>query len=172
MSSGGEPPQISKIQVLSDEKSLFALRDIPDLGVALSRQTFFHCCVDSMTEVSQRNRQTEREILVQLDLHRTWGVSGTGKSSSAEAAANAIAARTCFAFRVGNCSRMVSTFSPVAREASTVRNVTRVPLNTGSPPQIRLSRMMCSPYPFVLSAVCFTSLASTKAYHPVNHPLK
>src|ERR1700761_180527 len=163
MRSGSESSQIGEIQVLSYQKSLFALRNGPDLGVTLSRETFFCRRVDFVTEVSQCNRQTEREILVQLDLHRTWGVSGTGKSSSADAAANAMAARTSFAFSVGNCSRILSTFSPAASDASTVRKVTLVPLNTGSPPHIRLSRMMCSPFPFVLSAICFTYQASTQS---------
>jgi hypothetical protein len=34
----------------------------------------------------------KRKILVQLDVHRMYGTAGTGKSSSAEAAANAMAA--------------------------------------------------------------------------------
>src|SRR5579859_2365011 len=36
----------------------------------------------------------------------------------------------------------------------------RVPLNMGSPAQIRLSQMMCSPYPFGLSAVYFMGVRS------------
>jgi hypothetical protein len=45
-----------------------------------------------MTEVFQEVCQPEGKVLVQLDLHRMCGTSGTGKSSSAEAAANAMAA--------------------------------------------------------------------------------
>jgi hypothetical protein len=40
----------------------------------------------------QTSRKTKRKILVQLDLHRMCGTAGTGKSSSAEAAANAMTA--------------------------------------------------------------------------------
>jgi len=45
-----------------------------------------------VTEVFQQDRKAKRKVLVQLDLHRTCGTAGTGKSSSAEAAANAMAA--------------------------------------------------------------------------------
>jgi hypothetical protein len=45
-----------------------------------------------VTEVFQQDCQTKREILVQFDPHRICGTAGTGKSSSAEAAANAMAA--------------------------------------------------------------------------------
>jgi hypothetical protein len=40
----------------------------------------------------QKGCKTKRKILVQLDVHRMCGTAGTGKSSSAEAAANAMAA--------------------------------------------------------------------------------
>jgi hypothetical protein len=40
----------------------------------------------------QTSRKTKRKILVQLDLYRMCGTAGTGKSSSAEAAANAMTA--------------------------------------------------------------------------------
>jgi len=45
-----------------------------------------------VTEVFQQSYKPEGKILVQLDLHRMCGTSGTGKSSSAEAAAKAMAA--------------------------------------------------------------------------------
>jgi len=73
---------------------------------------------------------------VEFDPHQKCGVAGTGRSSSAEAAANAIAAFTCSTFRAGKSRRISSTESPAARLANTVRRVTRVPRNTGSPPQI------------------------------------
>ena len=45
-----------------------------------------------VTEIFQQGCKPERKILVQLDLHRMCGTAETGKSSSAEAAANAMAA--------------------------------------------------------------------------------
>src|SRR5258708_36421034 len=82
------------------------------------------------------------KIFVQLDFHRTCGTGGTGKSSSAEGAAKAMAARMSSGFRLGKSERISSAESPAAREASTVRRVTCLPLNTGAPPQIALSRTM------------------------------
>jgi hypothetical protein len=78
--------------------------------------------------------QTCQKVLVEFDLHQRCGVAGTGMSSSAEAAANEIVACTCSGFSVGKSARMSSTESPAARLAITVRRVTRVPRNTGSPP--------------------------------------
>ena len=77
-----------------------------------------------------------RDVLVQLDSHPKDGAGLGGKSSAADAAANAIAARTCSTVRDGNALRMVSVESPSARLARTVRNVTRVPLKTVCVPQI------------------------------------
>jgi hypothetical protein len=45
-----------------------------------------------VSEFLQQDGEPEGKILIQLNLHRMWGTSGMGKSSSAEAAANAIAA--------------------------------------------------------------------------------
>jgi hypothetical protein len=45
-----------------------------------------------VTEVFQQDCKAKRKILVQLDFHRICGNAETGKSSSAEAAANAMAA--------------------------------------------------------------------------------
>jgi hypothetical protein len=59
-----------------------------------------------------------------------------GKSSSAEAAANAIAAWISKGLRPEKSARIASGVSPAARLASTVRGVTLVPLKTGSPPQM------------------------------------
>jgi hypothetical protein len=45
-----------------------------------------------MAESVETGCDQQREILVELDFHRIGGTAGTGRSSSAEAAANAIAA--------------------------------------------------------------------------------
>src|SRR5208282_5608716 len=112
-------------------------------------------------EFFQRICKPEGKILVQLDLHRMCGTSGTGKSSAAEAAANAMAAWMSSALRLGKSLRISSAESPSARLASTVRKVTRVPLNTGSPPQIPLSRTIRSPWIFRLPVALLMALASS-----------
>jgi hypothetical protein len=48
--------------------------------------------VDIMTHGFQNAGKTYGEVFVELDLHRIRGTAGTGRSSSAEAAAKAIAA--------------------------------------------------------------------------------
>jgi hypothetical protein len=45
-----------------------------------------------VTKIVEEGCDSQREILVQLNPHRTCGIAETGKSSSAEAAAKAIAA--------------------------------------------------------------------------------
>lgn len=86
----------------------------------------------------------ERKIFIEFDFHQICGVAGTGRSSSADATAKAMAALTSSALRLGKSPRMSSWVSPAARLANTVRNVTRVPLKTGSPPQIAGSRRIRS----------------------------
>ena len=58
----------------------------------MSSQLFFEDGMDIMTQINKRRAQGTGKILIHLDVHRMRGVSGVGKSSSAEAAANAIAA--------------------------------------------------------------------------------
>jgi hypothetical protein len=48
--------------------------------------------VHVVTNAFQKCRNLEGQIFIQLDLHRMGGTTGTGKSSSAEDAANAMAA--------------------------------------------------------------------------------
>src|SRR5215468_7968992 len=142
--AGSELPQVREIQVLGDQESGFLLRCFPNLSVLMADEPLFMYGMNVVTEAFQLGCKPEGEILVQLDFHRMCGTSGTGKSSSAEAAANAMAACTSSAFRLGKSARISSTESPSARLASTVRRVTRVPLKTGSPPQIPLSRTIRS----------------------------
>src|SRR6202041_4942 len=66
--------------------------------------------------------------------YRRRGVAGTGRSSSADAAAKAIAAWTSAGCREGQPARIASIVSPAAKPASTVRRRKRVPLKAGCPP--------------------------------------
>src|SRR5208282_963590 len=142
--SGSEFSKVGEIQILRDQESRIPLRRVPNLAVAPTSQVLFANCVDIVLETRQDYGQTRGKVLVEFDFHQKWGVAGTGRSSSAEAAANAIAARTCSAFRAGKSARISSTESPAARLANTVRSITRVPRNTGSPPQICGSRRILS----------------------------
>ena len=82
-----------------------------------------------------------RQILVQLQLHEAKaGVGGTGRSSPAAAAANAITARKPSGFTVGYSARICVSVAPSASEAKTVRTGTRVPLMTRAPPHNSLRR--------------------------------
>src|SRR5215469_1930828 len=69
-------------------------------------------------EIFQQGCKLMGKILIELDLHRMCGTSGTGKSSSAEAAANAMAARMSSAFKAGESARISSAESPSAKLAS------------------------------------------------------
>lgn len=92
MSAWDEFPGVRKVEVLGDQESFFSLRGTPDVRVRTSNQFFVKDGMDVMTQVIQRDAENTRKILIQLEVHRMRGVSGVGKSSSAEAAANAIAA--------------------------------------------------------------------------------
>jgi hypothetical protein len=76
--------------------------------------------VDIMSEVSEELDELMRQVLVELDVHRTTA-SPTGRSSCADAAANAMAARTSTSVSVGKSLRISSIVAPSARLARTVR---------------------------------------------------
>ena len=96
-----EFPGVREIHILRDEKSFFRLRRRPNFTVWFTGETFFARRLDTMTELLQNWNDVSRDVLVQLNLHRTCGVAGMGRSSSADAAANAIAAWTSAACREG-----------------------------------------------------------------------
>src|SRR5258708_39948477 len=104
----------------------------------------FMSSMNLVAQTFQYRCEPVRKILIQLNFHRMCGAAGTGRSSSAEAAANTIAARTSSTVQLGKSVRMSSTQSPLGKLDRTVPSVTRVPLNTGSPPQVALSRTMRS----------------------------
>ena len=87
-----EPPQVGEIQVLSNQESRFLLRCFPNLRVSMAQKEFTMKRMNVVSKVLEEGCQPIRKILVQLDLHRMCGTAGTGKSSSAEAAANEMAA--------------------------------------------------------------------------------
>ena len=144
MNAGLEAPAVGEIQVLRDESTAFDSSLGPELGIVAAREIFLLGGMNIVSEAPQKSGDLQREILVELGFHWTLGTAGMGRSSSAEAAANAIAAQTSSALRVGKSARMSSAPSPAARLANTVLSNTRVPLKIGSPPQIWRSRTIRS----------------------------
>ena len=92
MGSGSETPPVREVQVLCDQKTFFALSHFPDRAVRAPRQSFLPDSLNVVPQRCQHGRSLQREVFVELDFHRICGAGGTGKSSSADAAANAIAA--------------------------------------------------------------------------------
>src|ERR1700704_3037251 len=78
---------------LGDQGSRFFLRSFPNLPVRMADEPFIMQGMNVVAEILQQGCKPERKILVQLDIDRMCGTAGTGKSSSAEAAANAMAAQ-------------------------------------------------------------------------------
>src|SRR6266436_1936201 len=130
MRSRSELPRIRKVQSLSNQKALVTLGRLPNHGVDTPAEPLILRCMNIMHERFQRECNLKGKIFVNLDSHRIWGIAGTGRSSSADAAAKVIAACISSGFKLGKSVRIVSGESPAARLASTVRRVTRVPLNT------------------------------------------
>ena len=70
-----------------------------------------------------------------LEPHRVVAMAGTGMSSRAAAAANAMAGPTCSSVREGKSLTISWMLAPSARSASTARSRTRVPeLEASAPP--------------------------------------
>jgi len=136
MRSGSKLSQVGEVEILRNQKPLIPLSSVPEFAIATAAQFFLRNRVNIVAQSSQSCCEACRKVLVELDFHRTCGVAGTGRSSPAEAAANAMAACTSSGLRAGKSARMASSPSPAARLAKTVRRVTRVPRKTGSPPQI------------------------------------
>src|SRR5438132_12413698 len=92
---------------------------VHNMWVGATDQMFRANCIDVVTNGEDRD-EAVRQILVEFDLQRLIGVSSRGRSSWAEAAANAIAARTSSSERVGKSASISAVVAPSARLASTV----------------------------------------------------
>ena len=73
-----------------------------------------------MAQCAQLGDEALGQILVELEGHRLMGNSASGRSSCAEVAANAMAARTSSSDNVGKSARISDVLAPSARLASTV----------------------------------------------------
>lgn len=119
VSSWPELPNVGKIEILSNDESIFRLCGRPHLGITSPAQLLREDRVDVKPKRSQPRRDRARDVLVELQLHATFtsgGIGlGAGRSSLAEAAAKAITARTSSSVRLGNSLNVVAVVSPWAR---------------------------------------------------------
>jgi len=87
-----ESAKIREIHILSNQKSRIPLYRFPDLRILMAEERLRVQSVDIVAHGLQNPRETQGQIFVELDLHRMRGTAGAGRSSSAEAAAKAMAA--------------------------------------------------------------------------------
>jgi len=88
-------------------RKLSAACAAPQIVIILPpRQAFLRDGIGFMSQLSEDVRQPRGEVLVEFDLHEMFGMLGTGRSSSADVAANAITARTSRSVSVGKSSRI------------------------------------------------------------------
>ncbi len=138
-----ESSHVAEISILRYQEASFAHHGIPYHSVGLAAQSLLRHGVDIVPSLVQSQSKRSGQILVEFDSHATFGMGGRGISSSAEAAAYAIAARRWSFVSVGNSRWISSGVSPSASDASTVRRVTRVPAKTGCPARIEGFEIMC-----------------------------
>lgn len=141
--------RIREIKNLRDQKTAFASDCFPQRCIARTAQAFIHCRVHVMTQACQSIHQTQGKILVWLN--PIMGTAGTGRSSRAETAAKAMAARMSASDRAGKSRNISSKVAPSSKLARTVRRSTRVPLITGAPPQTEASCSICFVYGYICS---------------------
>jgi hypothetical protein len=96
-----EPANIREVEILCDQETPLFLCRIPDSVVIPTNKSLRLSGVNVMAQISQQARQTYRHVLIKFDLHATFGKRGAGRSSCADVAANAIAARTSSSESVG-----------------------------------------------------------------------
>src|SRR4051812_30484915 len=96
-----ESTDIREVQVLRDQHTVGRLCGTPDHVVARAHQVLGRNCIHVVPLTADHGDEFDWKILVEFDPHRIDGTGGVGRSSSAEEAAKAIAARTCSSVSVG-----------------------------------------------------------------------
>ena len=91
MGAGREAPPVGEIHVLSDQEPALTLRGEPYRTVISARQTFLRHGADLVTQLGEGWAEPGGQVLVELDVHDFPGISGSGMSSCADAAAKAMA---------------------------------------------------------------------------------
>src|SRR5260370_10888522 len=87
-----EYSDVRKIHILRHQETLLRLRRMPDVTVKFAGKPFFDRRLNVVADLIQNRNEAGCQVFVPLNFHRTCGVAGTGRSSSADAAAKAIAA--------------------------------------------------------------------------------
>ena len=146
VATGRKTALIREIEVLCHQKPRLRLGSTPDIDVGPTTEAFIKDRVNVMAQRAKADGRRSRDVLVELQPHATFtsggNGDGAGRSSTADAAANAMTARMASSETEGNSRRIASVVSPCARWARSIRTSTRVPLTTGCPPQMAVSRMM------------------------------
>lgn len=93
MGAGRKATGVGKIQVLRDQETSFRTSCLPDIGIGSAGKVFVENSMHIVPVNGQNAHQSRRQVFVKLDSHANAGAAGSGKSSSAETAANAITAR-------------------------------------------------------------------------------
>ena len=93
MGARREATGVGKIQVLRDQETSLRTSRLPDIGIGPARKVFVGHGMHIVAVSGKNAYQSLRQIFVKLDSHANAGAAGSGKSSSAETAANAITAR-------------------------------------------------------------------------------
>src|ERR1700676_5743805 len=106
MKTGDELSRVREVQILSQQKSPLTLSGGPNLCIDMSGQILFMDGVNIMPHRTESWAEAVREILIQLEFHRMRGVSGVGRSFSAEAARKAMAACMSSSLRLGKSARI------------------------------------------------------------------
>lgn len=106
MRAGPEPPHIREIQILRDEEPALSLRSLPNSIIHVPLETLFVDGMHVMPQTVQLMGESGRQVLVQLDLQWKAGTARRGRSSAAEAAANAMMALTLSSLKDGKSSRI------------------------------------------------------------------
>src|ERR1035441_4609227 len=101
VSAGREPADVREVEVLGNKKAGTGLCGLPYGCVGPSGHSFQVQVIHVMAERRQGRQERFRQVLVQLNPHAGTGVPRVGRSSSAEAAAKAITARTAGSVKVG-----------------------------------------------------------------------
>lgn len=111
-----EATDVRGVEVLRDQESLLGLTRRPDLVVRTPAEAFIERGIDVEAHRRESTLRGCGDVLIKLQLHATLTSGGSGegagKSSLADAAANAITARTSSSVRLGNSRRIVDTGSP------------------------------------------------------------
>src|SRR5438876_1662 len=116
MSAGLELPHVSEVQVLRDQNPSVANRRSENGLIISSGKRFRRHRMNVVFLRGKQSKQLIGQILVELDFHAMAGSSGSGKSSCADAAANAMTALTCSSLSVGKLLTICSTESPSASD--------------------------------------------------------